>query len=191
VHAIRTGLGPEAAAQKIAALARQRAVDRNQQTPFSTAAQDAGYRYYGGKLDDITVVVSYITNSANMWFCLLLHGYTVHWRGLNAISSEFLMRNHVEEVLYNGALCSFYHLSFDECSFAFPFSSLLSHEYFINDRKVLRNCRRMLIASSHTHIRFFQKQVISIYQNCLWITVANDWARNFWSTFSILVQVPA
>ncbi|KAI5588599.1 hypothetical protein POPTR_005G125700v4 [Populus trichocarpa] len=66
VHAIRTGLGPEAAAQKIAALARQRAVDRNQQTPFSTAAQDAGYRYYGGKLDDITVVVSYITNSANM-----------------------------------------------------------------------------------------------------------------------------
>ncbi|KAJ6929985.1 protein phosphatase 2C 80 isoform X2 [Populus alba x Populus x berolinensis] len=65
VHAIRTGLGPEAAAQKIAALARQRAVDRNQQTPFSTAAQDAGYRYYGGKLDDITVVVSYITNSAN------------------------------------------------------------------------------------------------------------------------------
>ncbi|CAK7339540.1 unnamed protein product [Dovyalis caffra] len=65
VHAIRTGLGPEATAQKIAALARQRAVDRNRQTPFSTAAQDAGYRYYGGKLDDITVVVSYITKSAN------------------------------------------------------------------------------------------------------------------------------
>ncbi|KAJ6413108.1 hypothetical protein OIU84_006007 [Salix udensis] len=66
VHAIRTSLGPEATAQKIAALARQRAVDRNRQTPFSSAAQDAGYRYYGGKLDDITVVVSYITNYANM-----------------------------------------------------------------------------------------------------------------------------
>ncbi|KAG5241268.1 hypothetical protein OIU76_024469 [Salix suchowensis] len=66
VHSIRTGLGPEATAQKIAALARQRALDTNRQTPFSTAAQDAGYRYYGGKLDDITVVVSYVTNSANI-----------------------------------------------------------------------------------------------------------------------------
>ncbi|KAL9378490.1 hypothetical protein Peur_029825 [Populus x canadensis] len=65
VHAIRTGLGPEATAQKIAALARQRALDTNRQTPFSTAAQDAGYRYYGGKLDDVTVVVSYVTSSAN------------------------------------------------------------------------------------------------------------------------------
>ncbi|XP_073005710.1 probable protein phosphatase 2C 55 [Typha latifolia] len=65
VHAIRAGLGPQVTAQKIAALARQRAVDRNRQTPFSTAAQDAGYRYYGGKLDDITVVVSYITANSN------------------------------------------------------------------------------------------------------------------------------
>ncbi|KAJ8458814.1 hypothetical protein OPV22_031740 [Ensete ventricosum] len=63
VHATRAGLGPQVTAQKIAALARQRAQDRNRQTPFSTAAQDAGYRYYGGKLDDITVVVSYIAAS--------------------------------------------------------------------------------------------------------------------------------
>lgn len=63
VHAVRTGLEPQAAAQKIAALARQRALDKNRQTPFSTAAQDAGFRYYGGKLDDVTVVVSYITSS--------------------------------------------------------------------------------------------------------------------------------
>lgn len=63
VHAVRAGLGPQVTAQKIAALARQRALDKNRQTPFSTAAQDAGYRYYGGKLDDITVVVSYITSS--------------------------------------------------------------------------------------------------------------------------------
>ncbi|XP_068651075.1 probable protein phosphatase 2C 55 isoform X2 [Aristolochia californica] len=62
VHAVRAGLGPQVTAQKIAALARQRAQDKNRQTPFSTAAQDAGYRYYGGKLDDITVVVSYITS---------------------------------------------------------------------------------------------------------------------------------
>ncbi|KAL3514617.1 hypothetical protein ACH5RR_027334 [Cinchona calisaya] len=62
VHATRAGFGPKVAAQKLAALARQRAEDKNRQTPFSSAAQDAGFRYYGGKLDDITVVVSYITS---------------------------------------------------------------------------------------------------------------------------------
>ncbi|KAK6938792.1 PPM-type phosphatase-like domain, partial [Dillenia turbinata] len=65
VHAVRAGLGPKITAQKLAALARQRAQDKNRQTPFSSAAQDAGFRYYGGKLDDITVVVSYITSSPN------------------------------------------------------------------------------------------------------------------------------
>ncbi|KAL6216121.1 hypothetical protein ACLB2K_009348 [Fragaria x ananassa] len=65
VHAMRAGLGPQVTAQKIAALARQRAQDRDRQTPFSTAAQDAGFRYYGGKLDDITVVVSYVTSSSD------------------------------------------------------------------------------------------------------------------------------
>ncbi|XP_042509408.1 probable protein phosphatase 2C 55 [Macadamia integrifolia] len=65
VHAMRAGLEPHVTAQKIAALARQRAQDRDRQTPFSTAAQDAGFRYYGGKLDDITVVVSYITSSTS------------------------------------------------------------------------------------------------------------------------------
>ncbi|CAK9138775.1 unnamed protein product [Ilex paraguariensis] len=63
VGAVRAGFGPEVMAQKIAALARQRAQDRSRQTPFSIAAQEAGFRYYGGKLDDITVVVSYITSS--------------------------------------------------------------------------------------------------------------------------------
>lgn len=65
VHAQRAGMEPQVTAQKIAALARQRALDRNRQTPFSTAAQEAGFRYYGGKLDDITVVVSYITSVVN------------------------------------------------------------------------------------------------------------------------------
>ena len=66
VHATRASLGPQVTAQKIAALARQRAQDKNRQTPFSTAAQDAGIRYYGGKLDDITVIVSYITSYSNV-----------------------------------------------------------------------------------------------------------------------------
>ncbi|KAL8466624.1 hypothetical protein ACS0TY_035611 [Phlomoides rotata] len=65
VHAKRAGLAPQVTAQKIAALARQRAQDKNRQTPFSSAAQEAGFRYYGGKLDDITVVVSYITSDHN------------------------------------------------------------------------------------------------------------------------------
>ncbi|CAA3005295.1 probable phosphatase 2C 55 [Olea europaea subsp. europaea] len=63
VQAVRGGLGPQFAAQKIAALARQRAQDKDRQTPFSAAAQAAGFRYTGGKLDDITVVVSYITHN--------------------------------------------------------------------------------------------------------------------------------
>ncbi|XP_054824510.1 probable protein phosphatase 2C 55 [Prosopis cineraria] len=60
-EAVRDRLEPQIAAQKIAALARHRAMDRNRRTPFSVAAQEAGFRYLGGKLDDITVVVSYIT----------------------------------------------------------------------------------------------------------------------------------
>lgn len=64
-NAMTAGFSPEATAQKIAALARHRAQDRNRQTPFSTAAQEVGFSYYGGKLDDITVVVSYVTGSTD------------------------------------------------------------------------------------------------------------------------------
>ncbi|KAL9255532.1 putative protein phosphatase 2C 55 [Drosera capensis] len=63
VHGVRTHLEPQVTAQKIAVLARERAMDKDRQTPFSVAAQHAGFRYHGGKLDDITVVVSYITAS--------------------------------------------------------------------------------------------------------------------------------
>lgn len=66
VQGVRAGLTPEAMAQKVAAFARQRALDRKRQSPFSIAAKEAGYRYNGGKLDDITVIVSYISNSTNM-----------------------------------------------------------------------------------------------------------------------------
>ncbi|KOM32311.1 hypothetical protein LR48_Vigan01g186700 [Vigna angularis] len=77
LKAVRAGLEPQVTAQKIAALARQRALDRNRQTPFATAAQEAGFRYYGGKLDDITVIVSYITGSTYdspswLWFMSVL-----------------------------------------------------------------------------------------------------------------------
>jgi protein phosphatase PTC7 len=61
VHSTRAGFDPQCTAQNIVALARERAEDRNRQTPFSTAAQEAGFRFYGGKIDDITVIVSYIT----------------------------------------------------------------------------------------------------------------------------------
>lgn len=62
-EAVKSGLDPQAMARKIAAAARQRALDRYRQTPFADSAQEAGYRYHGGKLDDITVVVSFITRS--------------------------------------------------------------------------------------------------------------------------------
>ncbi|KAK8685980.1 hypothetical protein V6N13_125008 [Hibiscus sabdariffa] len=65
VHGLRAGFSPQLTAKQIATLARRRAVDKNRQTPFAKAAQDAGFRYYGGKLDDITVVVSYIASSSN------------------------------------------------------------------------------------------------------------------------------
>ncbi|XP_015964046.1 probable protein phosphatase 2C 80 [Arachis duranensis] len=65
VHAVRAGLEPQVTAQRIAALARERALDKTRLSPFAAAAQEAGFRYYGGKLDDITVVVSYITSSTS------------------------------------------------------------------------------------------------------------------------------
>lgn len=61
VSSVRAGLDPKATAQKIGDLARARALDKKRQSPFADAAQEAGYRFYGGKLDDITAVVSYVT----------------------------------------------------------------------------------------------------------------------------------
>lgn len=63
VEAMRADLDPQAAAQKIAVLAQERGLDESRQTPFSVSAQQAGFRYNGGKLDDITVLVSYITDT--------------------------------------------------------------------------------------------------------------------------------
>lgn len=41
--------------------ARMRASDAKYHSPFSYSAIQAGYVYLGGKMDDITVVVSYVT----------------------------------------------------------------------------------------------------------------------------------
>lgn len=41
--------------------ARMRASDAKYHSPFSYAAIQAGYVYLGGKMDDITVLVSYVT----------------------------------------------------------------------------------------------------------------------------------
>ncbi|KAK4355260.1 hypothetical protein RND71_024231 [Anisodus tanguticus] len=43
-------------------LAQQRAMDQTKSSPFSDGAREAGFEYHGGKLDDITVVVSYVTS---------------------------------------------------------------------------------------------------------------------------------
>ncbi|XP_047973020.1 probable protein phosphatase 2C 55 isoform X1 [Salvia hispanica] len=59
--AVKQQLSPSDTAQKIADVARARALHTKHQTPFSSAAQEAGYTYYGGKLDDLTVVVSYVS----------------------------------------------------------------------------------------------------------------------------------
>lgn len=59
-QATKAGLGPQMTAQRIAELAQQRAMDYTKSSPFSDGAREAGFDYHGGKLDDITVVVSYI-----------------------------------------------------------------------------------------------------------------------------------
>lgn len=60
-EAMGAGLGPLMTAQRIAELAQLRAMDQTKSSPFSDGAREAGFDYHGGKLDDITVVVSYIT----------------------------------------------------------------------------------------------------------------------------------
>lgn len=58
--ALAQGLGPETAARRLAQLARDKSNDQVGLSPFAMAARDAGYWYRGGKLDDVTVVVSLV-----------------------------------------------------------------------------------------------------------------------------------
>lgn len=56
----KKGDGPAEAAASLAKYAKSRALDQKYLSPFAYGAQQLGYRYLGGKLDDITVVVSYV-----------------------------------------------------------------------------------------------------------------------------------
>lgn len=63
MQAVQDKLEPQATARKLASLARQRGMDKSWKSPFAAAAQEAGFYYLGGKLDDVSVVVSYVTAS--------------------------------------------------------------------------------------------------------------------------------
>ncbi|KAF5941163.1 hypothetical protein HYC85_022330 [Camellia sinensis] len=54
---------PPALAWNIARFAYYRSVDCDAESPFAKAAQEAGYKLTGGKIDDITVIVAYIVSS--------------------------------------------------------------------------------------------------------------------------------
>jgi hypothetical protein len=61
VHkAIRAGYGPQQVANAIGMLARHRASSASNMTPFAVAARDSGLFFQGGKMDDITVLVSFV-----------------------------------------------------------------------------------------------------------------------------------
>lgn len=68
----KNGDPPHVAAEALAKFARTRAADPEYLSPFAYGAQQLGFRYLGGKMDDITVVVAYIegcaasTNSGDM-----------------------------------------------------------------------------------------------------------------------------
>jgi protein phosphatase PTC7 len=60
----KNGDSPEVAATLLAQFARTRAADPTHLSPFAYGAQQLGYKYFGGKMDDITVVCAYIENSS-------------------------------------------------------------------------------------------------------------------------------
>ncbi|GJR88735.1 oxygen-dependent choline dehydrogenase [Tanacetum coccineum] len=59
--------------QKIAALARQRALEKDRQTPFSDATQEVRFYYYGGKLDFVTMVVCCYQSLADIEIVKVVH----------------------------------------------------------------------------------------------------------------------
>jgi protein phosphatase PTC7 len=54
------GESAQAAAVTLAQFARMRAADPTHLSPFAYGAQQLGYRYFGGKMDDITVICAYV-----------------------------------------------------------------------------------------------------------------------------------
>jgi protein phosphatase PTC7 len=57
----KRGATPGVAAQQLATFASMRSRDPAYLSPFAKHARQAGFHYQGGKVDDITVVVSYVT----------------------------------------------------------------------------------------------------------------------------------
>lgn len=57
------GDSPDKAAAALAQFARVRAADTAHLSPFAYGAQQLGYRYFGGKMDDITVVCAFVTKN--------------------------------------------------------------------------------------------------------------------------------
>lgn len=58
------GASPGVAAQQLATFASSRSRDPVYISPFAKQARAAGFYYQGGKVDDITVVVSYVSEAA-------------------------------------------------------------------------------------------------------------------------------
>ncbi|KFM24954.1 putative protein phosphatase 2C 80 [Auxenochlorella protothecoides] len=56
----KRGATPGEAAAALAQFARQRAGDQTHLSPFAYGAQQRGYRFFGGKMDDITALVAYV-----------------------------------------------------------------------------------------------------------------------------------
>lgn len=54
------GENAQAAAVSLSQFARMRAADPTHLSPFAYGAQQLGYRYFGGKMDDITVLCAYV-----------------------------------------------------------------------------------------------------------------------------------
>ncbi|EFN54672.1 hypothetical protein CHLNCDRAFT_24539 [Chlorella variabilis] len=58
------GENAQAVAVTLAQFARMRAADPTHLSPFAYGAQQLGYRYFGGKMDDITIVVAFVVAAA-------------------------------------------------------------------------------------------------------------------------------
>lgn len=63
-HARTRGQSATAAAKQLAKYTFTKATNSRHMSPFAYAAQAHGHKYVGGKLDDITVVVSYVSGPA-------------------------------------------------------------------------------------------------------------------------------
>ncbi|CAM6084808.1 unnamed protein product [Calypogeia fissa] len=57
---VQAGSGPEEVAKKLASEAHKAGARNEGMSPFAQEAQRVGYNYFGGKMDDITAVVSFI-----------------------------------------------------------------------------------------------------------------------------------